>query len=161
MSDILELKKFRNDSVEIGIGDFDQQSGKQKQIKISDIPYGKHNEFMQLLSAIWMRAKIVPKTAELFDVLIRNKVASGLDVAPAVQSLVEATGSICKEATEDERVKLLSILTGNQINAENVNELQVTEVFNLLSWLIDRNLQAEKNFEASLNSTLNQTKQST
>lgn len=158
MSDTLELKKFRNPPVEIGVGDFDKD-GKQKQIKISDIPYGKHNEFMQLLSAIWMRTKIVPKTAELFDVLIRNKVAKGEDVSTAVQSLVEATGSICKEATEDERVKLLSILTDDQINSKNIGKLQVSEVFNLLSWLIDRNLQAEKNFEASLNSTLNQNKQ--
>lgn len=156
----LEFKKFRNPPVEIGIGDFDAD-GAQKKIKVSDIPYGKHAEFMQLLSAIMMRSKIVPKTAELFDVLIKNKVASGLDVAPAVQSLVDSIGSICREATEDERVKLLSILTGDQINAENVGNLQVTEVFNLLSWLIDRNLQAEKNFEASLNSTLNQNQKNT
>lgn len=155
MSEELELKRFRNSPVEIGIGDFDTH-GKQKQIKISDIQYGKHNEFMQLLSAIWMRTQIVPKTVELFDMLIRNKVSKGEDVGVAVQSLVDATGSICKEATEDERVKLLSILTDDQINAKNIGKLQVTEVFNLLSWLIDRNLQAEKNFEASLNSTLNQ-----
>jgi hypothetical protein len=111
---------------------------------------------MQLLSIIWMRIQVVPKTAELFDMLIKNKVATGQDVGPAVQSLIDATGTICKEMADDERVKLLSILTEDQINAENVNDLQVTEVFNLLVWLIDRNLQAEKNFEASLNSTLNQ-----
>lgn len=148
-----EVKSFRSEPVNVLIGDADKD-GKRKEIIVRDITYGKHNRFKQILSNVWMKVQTAPQTAKYFDEIIRNHVAKGESIPDAINSIVNSISEIYKTLTEDDKVELLGILTDGQITKKVAESLQVGEVYSLLTWLIDRNLRAEKNFEASLNTTL-------
>lgn len=153
MSNIQNPQSFRNQPVSIGVGPFDEH-GKQKQIEISDLPYGKHKEFMQIINSIFLRIQTIPKTIELFDIIAKKLVESGKTAFEAVQAIDDQIKNIYAATTDDEKLTLMKLLTLDQVDSELMDKMQVTEVHSLLSWLIERNLIAEKNFEASLSSIL-------
>lgn len=149
-----EIKSFRSQPTKVRVGDSDKD-GKQLELTIRDISYGKHTEFKQILSNVWMKVQTAPKTAKYFDEIIKKQVESGMSISESINSIICSVSEIYKTLNEDDKTHLLSILTDDQINKENINDLQACEVYGLLTWLIERNLQAEKNFEASLSSILN------
>lgn len=153
MADLPVSKSFRNQPVKIGVGPFDTD-GNQKQLSVSDISYGKHKDFMQVITNIWMRMQTMPKTTALFEQMVQIKVGQGVSVNEAVNSICTDVAAIYKNMTGDEKKELLKLLTDNQLTDTEIDELQTTELHDLLLWLIERNLRAEKNFEASLISIL-------
>jgi len=154
MSEELVVKNFRNKPVDIEVGDSDKD-GKRLRLTIRDIKYNEHTKFKQVMSNLWMKAQAAPQTAKYFDELVRQQVAKGISIEDTINSIVGSVTEVYKSINEDDKVELLEILTEGQINKKNIKILQACEVYNLLSWLIERNMSAEKNFEASLNFILN------
>jgi len=158
MSEYNTPKSFRNQSIKIAIGPYDE-NGKQKQIEVSDLPYGKHKEFIKKISAIWMRSKVIPATGEMFNQILTKQISTGKQPIDAIEEISKHVLSIFEGSTDDEKISLLKLLTSDQVTDVDIEKMTGPEINGMLIFLIERNLESEKNLEASLNSILSQTGQ--
>jgi hypothetical protein len=152
--DYIVPKSFRSQPVKIKVG------SSQREIEIKDLSYGKHQEFMALITGIQLRIRATLKFEEVADSLIVDRIRKGEQPIDAANSIAAQINKNLLDMPNNERVKLLTLLTGEQLTEkEIVDDIETDEFFQLLQWLIEKNLRAEKNFEASLNTILNQKSQ--
>lgn len=145
---------FRSPSFTISIGPCDKD-GKRKQIKIEDLAYGKHREFIHKITSIWMQSRALPATGEMFNAILQNSIRAGNSPTTAIEAIQTEVLKMYDKATGDDKIDLLKLLTDNQITDKDIKTMTGSEINGILIFLINSNMESEKNFEASLSSMMN------
>lgn len=152
MENFKQPASFKNDPVTITVG------AKNKAILIADLAYGKKKEFFALLVKLWFERETAPASADLLREQVQRMITPEFQVAEAIKKIETDLLSLYDSQKEDQVIALLVLLTGGQLSEEEIqNDLGGDEAINLLVWLLNRNLEARKNLNASLNSILSPT----
>lgn len=153
MSDFQQPKSFRTPPIDIEVGAGDSK----RTIKISDLPYGRRSELFQKLVSIWFGNETAPASASLLrEQTIAIVESEKISVVDAIKKIQDQIIDLYGSNNTDNVIDLLVLCTSGQLDRDYIaNEMGSDEAINLLVWLLNRNLEARKNLNASLRTILN------
>lgn len=152
MSEFQQPKSFRHQPEEIEI-DLD---GQAKKIAIKDLRYGKEKALFEILVKIWFQNVSAQPMGRLFEQQAIMRMDGQKDLSEVVQSIQNDIVGMIANAKEDQIKAILSLCTDGQVTSEDVDMMGAMEVRDLVTYLLNRNLESRKNLNASLSTILSQ-----